>query len=114
MIKHYSDKRQRRRLRVKAKIKKAKNRLRLCVFRSNKYIYGQLIDDRKGHTLAAISDQKYQKGTKIERANQAGMELGKKAVKQGIKKVVFDRNGYRYHGRVKAFAEGARKAGLEF
>jgi len=81
-----------------------KKRLRLSVFRSNKYIYGQIIDDEKGETLAAAFGKEPFK---------VGEELAKKALKSGIKKVWLDRKHYRYHGRVKALAEGARKGGLE-
>ena len=89
-------------------------RPRLCVFRSCKHIYAQIIDDTKGHTLCAHSTLGMKGGTKTERSFKCGFELGQKALALGIKKVVFDRDGYRYHGRVKALAEGARKAGLEF
>jgi len=102
--------------RIRRKIKAKSNRLRLSVFRSNKFIYGQIIDDEKGETLVSVSpkDLKSLSGNKISQAEALGEALGKKASKKGIKKVVFDRGGYLYHGRVKAFAQGARKAGLEF
>lgn len=89
-------------------------RLRLSVFRSNKYIYAQIIDDEKSQTLVSSSDLKIKEGRKIERAKLAGEELAKKALKKGIKEIWFDRDGYKYHGRVKALAEGARKGGLVF
>lgn len=100
----------------------SKDRPRLSVFRSNKHIYAQLIDDKTGKTLAAASNLKDAKSVsqrqKPERKTEAALEIGrrlaKKAQKLGIKKVVFDRRGYRYHGRVKALAEGARDGGLEF
>lgn len=89
---------------------------RLSVFRSNKQIYAQIIDDVAGNTLAAASskDIKEAKAKKIELATEVGKILGEKAVAAGITKVVFDRGGYLYHGRVKSLAEGARNAGLKF
>jgi len=81
----------------------------LSVFRSSKHIYAQLIDDQAGETLAAASG-----GGDISAASKVGKDLAKKAAKLEIKKVVFDRGGYKYHGRVKALAEGAREGGLSF
>jgi len=89
-------------------------RPRLVVNKSNKNIYCQLIDDDKGITLAAASSQKDEKTVSCEIAIKVGEDIGKKAVALKIKKVVFDRNQYIYHGRTKALADGARKAGLEF
>lgn len=95
-------------------------RLRLAVFRSNKSIYAQIIDDDKGKTLVAVDEKnlKTEKGakkaTKAEKARLVGEILAKKAIKAGIKQVKFDRRSYKYHGRVKALAEGAREGGLEF
>ena len=90
---------------------------RLCVFRSNTNIYAQIIDDEKGNTLVSASsldkDLKL-KSLNIEAASKVGELLAKKAKKAGIKCVVFDRGGYKYHGRVKALAEAARENGLEF
>lgn len=90
---------------------------RLSVFRSNKEIYAQIIDDLKGVTLVAASSYK-NKATegkpKSEQAAIVGKELAEKAVKAGVTTVVFDRNGYQYHGRVKSLADGAREAGLKF
>jgi len=129
------EKRHRRHKRVRAKISGAAKRPRLCVFRSAKHIYAQLIDDEKGKTLIAASDlelkkprrkaasQPQGKKTKKEMAARSGKtaiayEVGKliaqKAIKKKIEKIVFDRGGYKYHGRVKALAEGARSAGLKF
>jgi large subunit ribosomal protein L18 len=93
-------------------------RPRLTVFRSNEYIYGQVIDDSKHTTVAAVTDlaknQKANKGkTKMERAYEAGKTLAERALEKGIKMVRFDRNGYKFHGRVKRFADGAREGGLE-
>lgn len=96
-----------RKRRVKAKITGTATRPRLSVFRSNKYLYAQVIDDIKGTTLAAA------KGVKSS-GEKVGEEIAKKAVAKKIKKVTFDRNGFIYHGRVKAVADGARKGGLEF
>lgn len=81
----------------------------MSVFRSNKHIYAQLIDDNKGETLAAASG-----GDDVSAAAEVGKDLAKKALKSEIKKIVFDRGGYQYHGRVKALAEAAREGGLEF
>lgn len=104
---------------VKKRVKGTPDRPRLVVFRSNKEIYGQIIDDYKAHTMAAASslldDVKQDSGlTKSEKALKVGKILGEKAKEANIHKVVFDRNVYLYHGRVKALAEGAREAGLEF
>lgn len=110
------EKRERRKRRVRSKVFGTKKRPRLSVFRSNKYIYGQLIDDEKGETLASFSSKnvKGKKDAKVKTAEAAGEKLAKKAKKKKIKEVVFDRSGYKYHGRVKAFAQGARKGGLKF
>jgi len=91
-------------------------RLRLAAFVSNKYTYGQVIDDEVGKTLVAVGEKDLaaQKGTKGEKAGLLGKILAGKAIKKGIKKVFFDRGGRQYHGRVKAFADGARQGGLEF
>lgn len=97
----------RRKLRVRSKIFGTAKRPRLTVYRSNKSLYGQIIDDEKGVTLAAA------KGVKTA-GEKIGEELAKKAIAKKVKKVVFDRSGFRYHGRVKSLAEGARKGGLEF
>lgn len=105
---------QQRRNRVKAKMSKTNGRLRLSVWKSGVHIYGQVIDDVKGVTLAAASDLKIKTGKKVERAEKVGEELAKAAIAKKVKKVTFDRNGFKFHGRVKALAEGARKGGLEF
>lgn len=89
-------------------------RLRLSVFRSNKFIYAQIIDDEKGNTLVAADDQKSKIKSKIERAKETGKLLAEKAIAKKIVKVYFDRGDFRYHGRIKAIAEGAREGGLEF
>ncbi|MFA6080226.1 MAG: 50S ribosomal protein L18 [Candidatus Gracilibacteria bacterium] len=87
---------------------------RLAVYRSNAYIYGQLIDDTTGLTLAAASDMQVKKGTKTERARIVGTELAKKAQVAGITKCVFDRGGFLYAGRISSLADAARESGLIF
>ena len=106
----------RRHARVRAKISGTAEAPRLCVYRSNKNIEAQLIDDVKGITLVASSSMslKLENGSNIEAAAKVGKDIAEKAVAKGLKKVVFDRSGYIYHGRVKALAEAAREAGLEF
>lgn len=89
-------------------------RPRLAVFRSSQHIYVFLVDDSKGTTLAAASDLKMEKGTKLEKAFQVGKLVAQAALKKSIKTVVFDRGGFLYHGRVKALADGARDGGLKF
>lgn len=113
------DQKLRRIKRVRAKIKGTKEKPRLSVFRSNKYIYAQLIDDLEKKTLIGVSEKEMEgksdeKISKQNRAKQLGMCLGQKATGQKIKKAVFDRGGYAYKGRIKALAEGAREGGLEF
>lgn len=107
-----------RKRRVRAKIKGKARRPRLSVFRSNKAIYAQIIDDSKATTLAVASEKDLgitaKKVSKTERARQVGQILAQKALVKKVKAVVFDRGVYRYHGRVKALAEGARAAGLSF
>jgi large subunit ribosomal protein L18 len=116
------ERRIRRKGRVRAKVFGTGKRPRLSVFRSNVHIYGQIIDDEKGKTLVSASDLKLKKaagaehsrGKKTEIAESVGEELAKKALVKKIKSVIFDRNGFAYHGRVKALADGARKGGLKF
>jgi len=110
-----------RRQRIKHRIRKIVSgnatKPRLSVFRSNKEINAQLIDDNTGNTLVAVSSRDKiitSKGTKIEVAGLVGKALAEKAAKAGIETVAFDRNGYLYHGRVKALADSAREAGLKF
>jgi large subunit ribosomal protein L18 len=109
-----------RRTRIKAGIRKrmegTTDRPRLSVFRSNKGIYAQIIDDIKGVTLAAASTTELGEKTKlsVETSKNVGKKLAEKAVASGIQTIVFDRNGYLYHGNIKAFAEGAREGGLKF
>lgn len=111
------EKRKKRKKRIRAKIIGTKERPRLCVFRSLKHIYAQLIDDEKNKVIASASDReikKKEKLTKSQKAREVGKIIAQKALKSKIEKVVFDRGGYQYHGRVKALAEGAREAGLKF
>ena len=111
-----------RRIRIKNRIRKVVSgteaRPRLAVFRSNKEIYAQVVDDVTGKTLAAASsrdkDVASTKGTKSELATLVGKAIAEKAVKAGITTISFDRGGYQYHGRVKLLAEGAREGGLKF
>lgn len=111
-----------RRTRIKNRIRKivsgTEAQPRLSVFRSNKEIYAQLINDVTGETIAAASsrdkDLSTAKGTKTEVATLVGKSIGEKALKVGVSNITFDRGGYLYHGRVKSLAEGAREAGLKF
>lgn len=106
----------RRQIRVRSKIRGTEKRPRLSVFKSNRFIYAQLINDEKGQTIVGVSE-KYLKDKltgKIARAKGVGVLLAKKALDKKIKKVVFDRGSYSYHGRISAIAEGAREGGLEF
>jgi large subunit ribosomal protein L18 len=108
--------RQRRRYRVRAKISGTAERPRLSVYRSNKGVFAQLIDDVDGKTLAAANwtEEGLRDLGRTEQAKKAGELLAERAKKAGVEQCVFDRSGYRYHGRVKALAEGAREGGLEF
>jgi large subunit ribosomal protein L18 len=104
----------RRHLRVRKKISGTPERPRLSVFRSNRHIYAQLIDDLEGRTLVAASDREVSAtGTKTERARAVGKLIAERAKQAGIERAVFDRGGRRYHGRVAAVAEGAREEGLQ-
>jgi large subunit ribosomal protein L18 len=112
--------RDRRRARVRKKVLGTAERPRLCVFRSAAHIYAQLIDDEKGVTLAAASTMSPDlrdrlKGLKkTDQAKEVGLALGRAVKEKGLEKAVFDRNGFLYHGRLKALSEGAREAGLNF
>ena len=108
------DKRIRLKSKIRAKIVGTEARPRLTVFRSNKFIYAQVINDKVGKTLAEASDVKITKGTKTERAKEVGRAIAANAMKAKIKQVVFDRNGFKYTGRVKLVADEARAGGLEF
>lgn len=114
-----SDLRTRRRAAIRKRLSGTAERPRLVVFRSLKYIYAQIIDDTKGVTLVSMSSKakEFDPGeakTRTEISMAVGQKLGEKALASGIKTIAFDRAGYKYHGRVKALADGARKAGLEF
>ncbi len=102
-----------RKARSRARIFGTAEKPRLAVFRSNKYTYVQLIDDAKGHTVAAASTKELKGGKKTELAQKLGEAVAEKAKKIGVKEAVFNRSFYRYHGRVKAVAEGARAGGLK-
>jgi len=113
MKKIIKDKRKLRHKRIRANIFGTKERPRLSVFRSNKHIFLQLIDDKKGEIIISTSDLKTKKkGTKTEIAREVGKELAKLAKEKKIECAVFDRGGYKYHGRIKAVAEGVREGGL--
>ncbi len=114
-----------RKKRIRKKIYGTSDKPRLCIFRSSKHIYAQIIDDSCGCTLAAASTMDKEVGLhpdvtgaenkgKIAKANAVGQIIGSRAIAKGLKKAVFDRNGFLYHGRIKAVSDGARKAGLEF
>lgn len=115
-----NENRKRSHRRVRMKVSGDAARPRLNVFRSNKHIYAQIIDDRSGRTLAAASSldnelrENLNRGSDREAAGKVGTLLARRALDRGIKEVVFDRGGYRYHGRVKALAEAAREEGLNF
>ncbi len=104
----------RRKARIRAKVSGTTQKPRLVVFRSNNHITAQMIDDTTGKTLASAHDIKIKKGTKLEKAQQVGTEIAKNAAGKKIEACTFDRNGYQYHGRVKALAEAARAEGLKF
>lgn len=116
MIMNIKNKKEKRVTRVRSKIQGTKERPRLSVFRSNKYMYAQLIDDSSQRTILGVSEKKLGKveGAKFEKSKQLGLLLAKEALSKKIKKVVFDRGSYVYKGRVKALAEGAREGGLVF
>lgn len=108
------EKRIRRHKRIRARVIGSAEKPRLAVFKSNKFIYAQLIDDAAGKTLASASDIKNAKGTKTERAAAIGAEIASVAKKHNITSIVFDRGGFRFTGRVKTLADAARVAGLNF
>jgi large subunit ribosomal protein L18 len=109
-----SSKRERKHKRVRSRILGSTERPRLSVFRSNRFVYAQIIDDEKGKTLLSVNTRKENSGSPIDQARSAGKKLGKVAKEKGIKKVAFDRGGYLYTGKIKSFAEGAREGGLDF
>jgi large subunit ribosomal protein L18 len=106
----------RRRRRVRAKVRGSTERPRLSVFRSNRGVSAQLVDDDRGHTLAAVAwtEPELRELGRMEQAKRAGEVLAGRAKEAGVETCIFDRGGYRYHGRVKALADGAREAGLRF
>jgi large subunit ribosomal protein L18 len=129
MVRFHTSPRERRRAKIKALVRGTALRPRVSLFRSNKYIFAQLINDQKGETLVAADSREFkpagkshevakgQRGkqlTKTEQARLVGKTLAQKAKRAGIKKVVFDRSGYKYHGRVKALAQGVREENLKF
>ena len=118
MIKSKKDKRQKARFKIRKRISGTKEMPRLAVFRSNKEIYAQLIDDDSSSTLVAASSREKaaskDKTNKVDQAKLVGKLIAEKATKQGVSKVVFDRGGYIYHGRIKNLAEAAREGGLKF
>ncbi len=113
-----NDRRNRIKFRVRKIVSGSEQRPRLAVFRSNKEIYAQLIDDLSGKTITAASsrdkDIDVSKASKVEAAKLVGKALAEKAIKAGVETISFDRGGYLYHGRVKSLAEGAREGGLKF
>ncbi len=111
---HNTEKRVRRHKKIRARISGTTTRPRLAVFRSNQYMYAQIIDDTQHITLAAANDLKMGTGTKVEHATEIGTTLAKSAIALGISSVVFDRGGFRFTGRIKALADAARAAGLNF
>ncbi|NTU52120.1 MAG: 50S ribosomal protein L18 [Chlorobiaceae bacterium] len=110
--------RQKIKARSRAVVHGTQERPRLCIYRSLSQIYAQLVNDETGRTIMSVStmskDNSGLAGTKSERSAMIGRQLAEKAIAQGISAVVFDRNGFRYHGRIKALADGARQAGLIF
>lgn len=108
------EKRNRLKAKIRSRISGTALRPRLSVFRSNKFVYAQVIDDMAGKTIVAASDVKIEKGTKIERAKEVGKAVAEACLKNKIAQVVFDRNGFKYTGRIKLVADTAREAGLKF
>ena len=109
-----AEQRYRRHLRVRKRVEGTAERPRLVVFRSLKHIYAQIVDDISHRTLMTVSDLSVGDGKKVDRSAAVGKAIAERAKAAGITRVVFDRAGYRYHGRVKAVADGAREGGLEF
>ncbi len=113
---HKESSRLKKKLRIRKRVHGSTERPRLCIFRSARHIYAQIIDDVTGQTIASAStvDVEGLKNANKDTATAIGKEIAKRAQAKNIKSVVFDRNGYLYHGRVKSLAEGAREAGLDF
>ncbi len=105
---------ERRRARIRAKIKGTAERPRLAIFKSHRYLYAQIIDDDKGHTLASVDSRKVKGAKPVDRAKEVGIEIAKMAKAAKITKVVFDRGGYIYGGKIAMVADAARAGGLEF
>ncbi|MGZ3802716.1 MAG: 50S ribosomal protein L18 [Pseudobdellovibrionaceae bacterium] len=118
MSKHTSERKQNRltkKIRIRKTVNGTEDRPRLCVFRSGKHMYAQIVNDVNGHTLASASSLNVDtKNSGIDLAKEVGIAIAKNALAKNIKSVVFDRNGYLYHGRVKSLADGAREGGLNF
>lgn len=114
MLVSQKSRRQKYKTRMKSVLRGTSSRPRLSVYRSGKYLYVQVIDDEKSRTLLSSSTRTLSGGTKSERSFKAGKNLAEKLIGINVRTVVFDRGGYRYHGRVRLFAEGARSGGLSF
>lgn len=104
----------RRKARIRARVSGTPERPRLAIFKSHKYLYAQIIDDTKGHTLVAADSRKSKAKTPVDSAKELGVEIAKKAKTAKITKVVFDRGGFQYVGKIKMIADSAREGGLEF
>ena len=115
-IKTKAGRRKRLKMSIRKKFEGTTERPRLSVFKSNKAIYAQIIDDAKGHTIASVSSTELDKKSKVnvETSKTVGKKIAERAIASGINAIVFDRNGYLYHGNIKALAEGAREGGLKF
>jgi large subunit ribosomal protein L18 len=111
MVKVHKTSKNRRKLRVSSKINGTSDRPRVSIFRSNKFIYAQAINDMEGKTIVSVNSKDV-KGTPVEQAKNIGLEIGKKLKELKVEKCVYDRGSYRYHGRVKSLAEGIREAGI--
>ncbi len=109
-----AESRQRRKRGIRKGIFGTTERPRLTIYRSNLHVYAQVVNDIDGKTLASASSRSLAKGSNVDAAKEVGKQLAKAAVEVGINKVAFDRNGYRFHGRVKALADAAREGGLQF
>lgn len=114
MTTNKTERRKKIKFRIRKRVVGTQERPRLCVFRSNKQIYAQVINDSEGKTLASASSKGLEKMPKIQQAEKVGELVAQHAKSAGIESVVFDRNGYLYHGRVQALADAARKEGLKF
>jgi len=112
--KEKKEKRERRQRRIRAKVSGTSERPRLSVFKSNKFLYAQVIDDEAGKTLASASTKEIKQGAESEKSKALGELIAKKAKEKNISKIVFDRGGYIYTGKIKDFADGARSGGLSF